>query len=104
MVASAIIGLLVGAILAQRAKVLVLVPVITVTFLIAIGTAMTRDYAVWTTAMTATVVIVGLQIGYLLGIAVRFVRVLARANRMRSSSPTIATRSMYWREVQNKPN
>jgi uncharacterized membrane protein len=88
MLASATISLLIGALLAQRAKVFILIPAISLTLLIAIGTAFAGEYAAWTIAMTASVIIAGLQIGYLLGIAVRFVRVLARASRMRSSSPT----------------
>ena len=77
MVTPAIIGLLVGIFLAQRFKVLVLAPV---------GAGIARANAVWALGLTAAVTIVGLQIGYLLGIGIRHLIVVARASRLRAAS------------------
>lgn len=86
MVTPALIGLLVGMLLAQRFKVLVLAPVILLTLIFAIGAGIARADAVWVAGSTAAVTIVGLQIGYLLGIGIRHLIVLARATRLRTAS------------------
>ncbi len=86
MVTPAIIGLLVGMLLAQRFKVLVLVPVILLTLVFAIGAGIARADGVWAVGSTAAVTIVGLQIGYLLGIGIRHLIVLARASCLRTAS------------------
>jgi hypothetical protein len=82
----AIISLLVGMFLGQRFKVLVLAPVILLTLILAIGAGIARVDAVWALGLTAAVTIVGLQIGYLLGIGIRHLIVVARAIRLRAAS------------------
>jgi hypothetical protein len=82
----AVIGLLVGTLLAQRSKVLVLAPVILLTLILAFGAAIARADAVWTVGLTAAVTIVGLQIGYLLGIGIRHLIIVTRASRLRAAS------------------
>jgi hypothetical protein len=72
----------------QAATVLVLVPVILLTLVIATGSAVAHVDAVGPTALIATLVIVGLQIGYLAGIAGRHVMLVVRARRLRSTSLT----------------
>jgi hypothetical protein len=87
MVTPAIIGLLVGTFLAQRFKVLVLAPVILLfAVILAFGAGIARADAGWTVGLTAAVTIVGLQIGYLLGIGIRHLIVAARASRLRAAS------------------
>ena len=82
-----LISLLVGMVLGQRFKVLILMPAILLTVVIALGAGIARADASWTSALiTAAVTIVGLQVGYLLGIATRRLRVLARVGRLRSAS------------------
>jgi hypothetical protein len=78
MVTLTIISLLVGTFLAQRFKVLVLAPVILLfTVILAFGAGIARADAGWTVGLTATMTIVGLQIGYLLGIGIRHLIVVA---------------------------
>ena len=88
-----IICLLLGVALGQRFKVLVLVPAIAlvVVFSIVVGVARADGY--WPIALTAVVATVSLQIGYLLGIGMRYLLVGVRTNRahatsFESSSPT----------------
>jgi hypothetical protein len=88
MLFSALISLLIGTVLAGRFKVLILAPAFMLTLVLAIGTWLVRADAAWSIGMTALVVIVGLQVGYLLGIGVRYATVLARASRSRSGSLT----------------
>jgi hypothetical protein len=86
MVTLTIISLLVGTFLAQRFKVLVLAPVILLfTVILAFGAGIARADAGWTVGLTATMTIVGLQIGYLLGIGIRHLIVVARASRLRAA-------------------
>ena len=88
MLTCAAISLLIGALL-SRAKVLILIPAIVITLLIAIGmVALERDAAL-SAAATATAIITGLQIGYLLGVAVRHqVRRARDSRRLGSTSVT----------------
>ena len=88
MLLSALIGLLIGVVLGRHFKVLVLAPTFALTLVLAFGSALVRPHTAWAIASSVLVVIVGLQIGYLLGIGVRYVRVLARANRLQSASVT----------------
>ena len=86
MLTPTIISLLVGMVLAQRFRVLALFPVILLTLFLASGAAILRPEAGWTVGLTATMIIVGLQVGYLFGIGIRHVMVLARVSRRRAAS------------------
>ncbi len=88
MLTPTIISLLVGMVLAQRFKVLVLFPVILLTLFLAIGAGIVRPEAGWTAGLTATATIVGLQVGYLFGVGIRHLMVLARVSRRRVASLT----------------
>jgi len=88
-----IICLLVGLVLGQRFKVLVLVPAIALVGVFSIAVGVTRADAYWPIVFMAVVATVCLQIGYLLGIGVRSLLVGVRANRVHvarlgASSPT----------------
>jgi hypothetical protein len=88
MLVSALISLSIGIVLARRFKVLILAPAFMLTLALAVGTGFARTDAAWAIGSTALVVIVGLQIGYLLGSGMRHVMVLVRANRPGSTSFT----------------
>lgn len=86
MLTCAVIGLLIGA-LFSRSKVLILIPPILFTLVIAIAVAIFENGAALRAAATATVVIIALQIGYLLGTALRDQTRRARESRPLSSTP-----------------
>jgi hypothetical protein len=88
MVAPIILSILVGAAIAQRFKVLALVPAIVVTLLFALVGTLASAHASWTIPLTAVTVIIGLQIGYLLGLVVRHLVLSTRAGRPGPASPT----------------
>jgi len=88
MLLSALVSLMIGIVLAGRFKVLILAPAFMLTLVLAIGTGLARTSAVWSIGSTALVIIVGLQIGYLLGSGMRHVMVSVRASRQRSTSFT----------------
>jgi hypothetical protein len=88
MLFSALISLVIGVVLARRFKVLVLAPAFMLTLVLAVGTGLARTNAIWLIGSTALVIIVGLQIGYLLGSVMGHVRVFARASRPRSTAFT----------------
>jgi hypothetical protein len=85
MLMPAIISCLVGLALAQRCTVLVLIPVILLTLVFAIAAGLSGAAAGWASALTAVVAISGVQIGYLLGIALRQLALSTRAHRLRGS-------------------
>ncbi len=81
----AIFMFVVGAALAQRFAVLVLVPAIMVGLGISIGLGVARAQAPGTIILVTIAAIACLQIGYLLGVAIRQL-IQSRASRLRSSS------------------
>ena len=88
MIVSVLISLSIGIVLARRFKVFILAPAFVITLILAISTGFARTDAAWSIGLTALVVIVGLQIGYLLGSGMRHVMVLVRVNRPGSTAFT----------------
>ena len=84
----AIISLLVGMVLGQRFKVLILGPAILLAFLTVISIGIARGDSAWTVVLTTIMVNVGLQTGYLLGISIR--RSLASAHASKQRTETLA--------------
>jgi hypothetical protein len=80
MIFIALIGLLVGVVLGQRFKVLVLVPGIGLALVFAIAVGVADADGGWTIVLMAMTAITSLQIGYLAGIGIRHFRTTARAN------------------------
>lgn len=85
MLMPALISLLIGSVLGQHFKVLILYPIFLATLFLAASVAMARPDADWTAGLTVVVVIVGLQIGYLVGIGI-WCLLEGRASRLPSSS------------------
>jgi hypothetical protein len=71
MLAATIISLILGFVLGQRFKVLVIAPIIALMLLTAASASFSRPEGNWTFAGIAGLSIVALQIGYLLGITIR---------------------------------
>jgi len=85
------IGILVGAVLGLRFKVLVLVPVICVALAIVLVDGIARGDGLWWLALAMIVITTSLQLGYILGNVVRFAMGAARApNHGKVSMPTSA--------------
>ncbi|HXW66106.1 MAG TPA: hypothetical protein VEK74_13560 [Burkholderiaceae bacterium] len=94
MLTPAFLTLLVGMLLGQRFKVLILVPSILIILMFAIG-AMIAGVAPGTVALTATAAIACLQIGYLVGTGLHYLWLTVRENRLRrpvNSRPARAAR------------
>jgi len=85
MLMPAIIGFLIGAAVAQRFKVLMLIPVVLLTLLIIIAGSITRT-ELWTISLGALIVTGSLQIGYLAGSALRHAWAGDPAPRVASSA------------------
>jgi hypothetical protein len=66
-----VISLLFGMLLGRCFKALVLVPAILVTLLAALATFLARGEPSWTAALTVIMSLASLQVGYLIGLAVR---------------------------------
>ena len=66
-----VISLLVGLLLGQRFKVLILLPAIALILMLTIGTGIVRPDALWAIVVMAVGTVASLQIGYLVGIAIR---------------------------------
>jgi hypothetical protein len=96
----ATISVLIGMVLGQRFKVLVLVPLLLLTLFAAVIAACARLEPGWTIAETAGSVIVGLQVGYVLGLSVRQLMVRVRARRLHGASqPSTLSRGAVHRTL-----
>lgn len=80
----ALLCLLAGMVVAQRFKVLILVPTISVALAFTIGTGIARAESLWTLLAAMAIVTACVQVGYLLGAAVYHLFLLARASRLHS--------------------
>jgi hypothetical protein len=87
MLAAVLTVLLCGMVLGQRFKMLILAPASLITLLLAVGAGVARAETGWMIAVTAAGLIASLQCGYLLGLAIHQLSVLARARRMQAAPP-----------------
>jgi hypothetical protein len=81
-----ILCLLLGMVLGQRFKVLVLFPTALAVIALTIVAEIVRTHAFWMPLLTAVVAATSLQIGYMLGLGIRHVSAGVRASRPPASS------------------
>jgi hypothetical protein len=82
----AILSLLAGMVLGQRFKVLILIPAIAASLIVAVAAGIARADDIWSIVMMAVLAATSLQIGYLGGTAIRVMIVATRASRRRHAS------------------
>jgi hypothetical protein len=85
-----VVSFLVGAVLGQGFKVFVLVPAYAIALLIAVGTGVAHVDTVWSTVLTAAVVAMGMQLGYLFGIGIQHILAAALARLHVTTASTSA--------------
>jgi len=78
-----LLSVLAGMVLGQRVKVLALVPATAIALVVTIANGLARADTASMLALTAIMSIVGLQVGYLLGLGVREILANTRAARLR---------------------
>lgn len=81
----AILAFLCGMVLGQRFKVFVLAPAILLVLVLILGVGIARAETAWTIGLNTVALITSLQIGYLLGLAIRQLLLFARAKRFRAA-------------------
>ena len=64
------VSFLVGAALAQRFKIMVLIPAVATMLTVAVGIGVTNAYTLWSIVVTAAIAATSMQIGYLIGISI----------------------------------
>jgi hypothetical protein len=79
-----LISLLLGMVLGQRFKVLVLLPAMVFLLLVAIGVGMANAQGLGPTALMAVGALASLQVGYLAGVGVRYLLTGTRSAKRRS--------------------
>jgi|HubBroStandDraft_3_1064219.scaffolds.fasta_scaffold64624_2 hypothetical protein len=82
----ALISLLAGMVLGQRFKVLAVVPAIAAWLLVAIGFGIAHSEGLGLTVLLAALAVASLQIGYLVGVAIRYSLAAARTSGLRTAS------------------
>jgi hypothetical protein len=83
---SLMISTLLGLVLGQRYKVLVLVPAIAFVLLVAIGVGITRTEDLGSSVVMAVAAVACVQIGYFAGVGVRYFLAVARTAKTRLPS------------------
>ena len=93
MIVLSMVSFLVGALLGQRFKVMVLIPAVAAVLTLAVGIGVTHAHTGWSIVLMAAAAATSMQIGYLIGISIH--HVLATPLSSRSSpltSPTTSAR------------
>jgi hypothetical protein len=86
-------AVLIGAVLGQRFKVLILGPAIVISLAAIIAFAIALHNSLWSTLFVMALITTALQIGYLGGIVTRFVIAAARVGRDSRGTIAAAQRS-----------
>jgi hypothetical protein len=81
-----ILSVLTGMVLGQRFEVLILVPATLLAFLLVLGFGFALAEAASILLLASLAAIVSLQVGYLFGVGIRHLLLIARANRLRAVS------------------
>jgi hypothetical protein len=81
-----LITLLAGMVLGQRFKVLAVVPAIAVSSLVAAGFGIAHSEGLGRTVLLAALAVASLQIGYLVGVAIRYSLAAARTSGLHTAS------------------
>ena len=89
----AMTAVLIGAVLGQRFKVLILVPAIIIGLAVILAIGMAHHDNLWSTLLAMALITTALQIGYLGGIVIRFVIAAARVGRNSPRTIAVAQRS-----------
>jgi hypothetical protein len=92
MMTLSIISFLVGAALAQRFKVMILMPAIVIFLGISFASGVANAQTAWWIALMAAAAAICLQIGYFVGMGVRQVLAAALSRRSPLTSPTTPAR------------
>ena len=88
-----IVTLLVGLVLAQRFKVMVLMPASVIVTVLAVATGATHAQTAWSIVLVAATAAISIQIGYLIGIGIHhFVDVSSRSSSLAAPSASTPAR------------
>jgi hypothetical protein len=85
-----LISLLTGMVLGQRFKVLAVVPAIAASLLAAIGFGIVHSEGLGRTVLLAALTVASLQIGYLVGVAIRYSLAAAGTSGLRSAASQVS--------------
>src|ERR1700674_24683 len=92
MITLSIVSLLVGAVLGQHFRVMVLIPATVALLVIAVATGITQAQTAWSIVLMVATSATGMQIGYFIGIGIRHVLAVAwPSGSSPLTSPTAST-------------
>lgn len=80
------VSFLVGAALAQRFKIMVLIPAVATVLTLAVGIGVTNAYTFWSIVVTAATAATSMQIGYLIGMSIHGLLAAASSRSAPSTS------------------
>jgi hypothetical protein len=87
------VSFLVGAVLGQHFRVMILMPAIVIVLIVAVVTGVTHAHAAWSIVLMAVASATSIQIGYLVGIGIRHLLAVAPSSRSSSLPPHTASMS-----------
>ena len=88
----AIISLLTGAVLAQRFKIMVLVPATALVLATAAAAGLAQAHSAWWTILVAAMGSASIQVGYIVGLGMRYVLKAPLSDRPQSFRPSESAR------------
>jgi hypothetical protein len=92
----AIIGVVVGIVLGQRYKILILVPAVLFAMIFAIIVGAARADSFWSIVLTTVALVVAVQLGYLAGIAIHAVIAAIRPPRKEDGGKSDSEIAYAW--------
>ena len=95
MMTLSMISFLVGAVLGQRFKIIVLIPAFAIMLFLAVGTGLAHAQTAWSIVLLAIAAATCLQTGYLVGIGAHHILTTALSRRSSSLASTTAASARH---------
>jgi membrane protein DedA with SNARE-associated domain len=92
MILLGIISVLIGAVLAQRFKIMVLVPATATMLIAAVAAGLAQAHTGWWVVLAAAIVGTSMQVGYIVGLGIRHVLEAPWADRPQPFRPSASAR------------
>ena len=92
MILLGIISVLIGAVLAQRFKIMVLVPATATVLVAAVAAGLAQAHTAWWVILAAALVATSMQVGYIVGLGIRHVLEAPLADRPQPFRPSASAR------------
>jgi hypothetical protein len=92
MILLGMISVSIGAVLAQRFKIMILLPATVMVLMTAVAAGIAQTHTAWWAIMVAAIVGISMQVGYIVGLGIRHVLEAPLAHRPQPFRPSASAR------------